>query len=146
MTLSVPEAWRDEVSSTMIGVLLRSIRHLDDQHEWRRPGGDVWINVSGVAEGSIGLDGTAATANDVVAYMTEEFRAAVANGAEVPDGFVVDPMCGMRVRLGPGAITLEHGGTTLGFCAHACRAAYAHHEGIPSRPESLSAIRMRARG
>jgi hypothetical protein len=40
-------------------------------------------------------------------------------------------MCGMRVRLGPSAITLEHDGETKAFCAAACRAAYARQHGLP---------------
>lgn len=45
------------------------------------------------------------------------------------------PICGMRVRLGPDAITLEHEGQTLGFCATGCLAAYArnHHLSLDPR-------------
>ena len=131
VTLTVPDAWRPEVSATMTGMVRRAVAHLDARHGWHRPGGDLWINTVGIADGSLGLDGTASTADEVVSYMTEEFRSAVPDGAELPDGVVIDPMCGMQVRLGPRAITLEHDGTTLGFCAHACRSAYAHQEGIP---------------
>ncbi|WP_219943643.1 hypothetical protein [Iamia sp. SCSIO 61187] len=131
VTLSVPDAWRQEVSSRMTTTVGRSVDRLDARHGWQRAGGDVWINVVGIAEGSIGLDGTASTAHDVVSYMTEEFRAGDAGEADLPDGLVIDPMCGMKVRLGAHAITLEHEGTTLGFCAKACSAAYARQEGIP---------------
>jgi YHS domain-containing protein len=89
----------------------------------------VWINVVGVADGSIGLNGKATTAAGVVNYMTEEYRAAPRVPVEVPDGVVIDPICGMRVRLGPRAITLDHDGTTVGFCATGCRDAYAENEG-----------------
>lgn len=130
MTLTVPESWRSEISSTMDDMLRRAVRTVDARHEWVRTGPDLWINVVGIEDGSIGLDGKASTADDLVAYMTEEFRAKGSDGANVPDGFVIDPMCGMFVKLGPRAITLEHEGATLGFCAEACRATYARREGI----------------
>lgn len=132
ITMTVPDQWRDEMARHVIGWLRRAVRRLDARHGWQRSVGDLWINLTGVADGSIGLDGKPATADDVVAVMSEEFRARVDAGEiDLPDGVVIDPMCGMKVKLGRGAITLEHGGTTMGFCAWSCRAAYARREGIP---------------
>lgn len=132
VTMSVPEAWRDEMARHVIGWLRRAVRRLDHEHGWERPGGDLWINLVGVADGSIGLNGKPATSDDVLAYLTEEFRAAYDAGEiELPEGVVIDPMCGMQVKLGPRAITLEHDGETVGFCAEACRAGYARKEGLP---------------
>lgn len=79
----------------------------------------------GVADGSIGLNGAATDAIGVVNYMTEGYRAAQPAAPTLPDGVVLDPICGMRVRLGPRAITLPHGENVLGFCSSGCRAAYA---------------------
>jgi YHS domain-containing protein len=63
--------------------------------------------------------------------MTEEFRARHSRGAvDLPDGVVIDPMCGMHVTLGRDAITLEHDGETKGFCAASCRRAYAKEHGL----------------
>jgi hypothetical protein len=131
ITMSVPEAWRDEMARHVIGWLRRAVRRLDHEHGWERPGGDLWINLVGVADHSIGLNGRPATSDDVLSYLTEEFRAEYDAGAvELPEGVVIDPMCGMRVKLGPRAITLEHDGETVGFCAVSCRAAYARREGL----------------
>ncbi len=132
LTMTVPEAWREETARTLIGLLRHAVRRLDAEHGWHRSGGDLWINVIGIEDGSIGLDGRAATGDDVVDFLTEEFRRSpTTTAADLPDGVVVDPMCGMRVRLGPRAITLERDGETLGFCAAACRAAYVRKEGLP---------------
>src|SRR5690606_32165631 len=99
---------------------------------WQRPVGALWINLAGVVDGGIGLDGKQATADDVLAVLTEEFRAGHDAGeVDLPDGVVVDPMCGMRVKLDTTAITLAHDGATLGFCARGCRDAYARRQGIP---------------
>ncbi|MDT0377440.1 hypothetical protein RM572_01450 [Streptomyces sp. DSM 42041] len=132
ITMSVPEAWREETSRAFIGRIRRAVRRLDAVRGRARTGGDLWINIVGIADGSIGLNGTSMTADDVVGYMTEEFRTSYTAGdPDVPEGVVVDPMCGMRVTLGKRAVTLEQGGDTLGFCAEACRAAYARREGLP---------------
>lgn len=132
ITMTVPEQWRDEMARHVIGWLRRAARRLDARHGWERTVGDLWINMAGIADGSIGLDGKPATADDVVTVMSEEFRAkADAGDVDLPEGVVIDPMCGMKVRLGKGAVTLEHSGTTMGFCARNCRAAYARREGIP---------------
>jgi YHS domain-containing protein len=50
----------------------------------------------------------------------------------LPDGGVIDPVCGMRVHLGPHAITLQHDGRTIGFCATGCREVYAADHCISS--------------
>ncbi len=66
--------------------------------------------MTGIGDGSIGLGGKPATADVVLEHLTEEFRANLAQGRTVPEGTVIDPMCGMLVGLGPRAITLDHDG------------------------------------
>jgi YHS domain-containing protein len=129
VTVTVPEAWREETARFAIGALRSAVRRLDRSRGWVRRGGDLWVTVQGVPDGSIGLDGKASTADDVLAYMTEEFRAANAAGhaQPAPDGALVDPVCGMFVRPGRDAITLEHEGVTLGFCSLGCRDAHVRY-------------------
>ncbi|WP_165984573.1 hypothetical protein [Streptomyces sp. YIM 98790] len=130
VTITVPEAWRAEMSRHGIGVVRAALQRQDSRSGISREGGDVWINVVGIADGSIGLNGRAATATGVVNYMTEEYRSGTPEESDLPEGVVLDPICGMQVRLGPKAITLEHDGTTVGFCAIACRDAYAQNRGL----------------
>lgn len=133
VTLTVPEAWREEISKHSIGVIATALDRRGTPDGSKRPGGDVWVNVIGVADGSIGLNGKPSSADDVVMYMTEEYGA-TATDADLPDGVLVDPICGMNVRIGPNAITLDHDGDTLGFCSQGCRSAYAHQHGIEPTP------------
>ncbi|KHL10561.1 hypothetical protein CLV56_1969 [Mumia flava] len=129
ITVTVPETWRDEIAPSLIGWVRRAVRHLDERQGRERSVGDLWINVTGIVDGSIGLDGRPATADDVVAVMSEPFHARRdTDDVDLPEGTVIDPMCGMRVRLGPRAITLESDGATLGFCARSCRDAYVRRE------------------
>ncbi len=37
-----------------------------------------------------------------------------------PAGTVIDPVCGMEVKLAPGALMLDHDGRTYGFCSAHC--------------------------
>ncbi|GGS39272.1 hypothetical protein [Actinokineospora fastidiosa] len=130
VTITVPEAWRADVSRPCMGIVRAALRRHDEARGHVRAGGDVWITVVGIADGDIGLNGSPATARDVVNYMTEEYRAAERPDEDLPDGVVRDPICGMRVRLGPSAITLERDGKTVGFCAVGCRDTYAANETV----------------
>lgn len=134
LTITVPEAWREEMSRHVIGWIRRAVRELDGRHGWQRKADDLWVNLTGVADGSIGLGGKPSTADDVLDHLTEEFRANRDHGRPVPEGRVVDPICGMLVRLGPRSITLEHDGETLGFCAEACRDSYARRYASSDAP------------
>lgn len=131
ITATVPEAWRADMSRPLAGALRTGVRRIDRDHGWTRPGGHLWINLVGIEDGSIGLDGKPVSADRLVSWMTEEFRARQREGdVDLPDGVVVDPMCGMHVTLGRDAITLEHAGETLAFCAAPCRSAYAKEHGL----------------
>lgn len=125
-SVTVPRAWQEDTARPMIGAVKAAIRRVDNDHEWTRSPGSLWVLVNGVPDGSIGMDGKSSTAEDVLQALISDYQAAVREGRKVaaPDGHLVDPMCGMFVRPGPGAITLEHHGETLGFCASGCRDAY----------------------
>lgn len=130
LTVTVPGQWQQEIARPLIGLIRRAVRRLDERRGWQRGGGELWINITGIADGSIGLNGKPMTADGVLEYMTEEFRARPDDGPELPEGVVVDPMCGMQVRLGPRAITLDRGDSVHGFCAESCRGAYARAHGL----------------
>ena len=126
ITLTLPQAWQGESAAPMIGLLRTAVRRLDDDRGWVRPRGSLWIKVEGVPDGSIGLDGRPATASDVLAFLSEDARAARENGtaAPVPEGRLPDPVCGMTVADGKGALVVEDRGERLGFCSRVCRDTY----------------------
>lgn len=135
ITITVPEAWRAEAGHTFIGLLRTAVRRLDDARGWERARGSLWVRVDGLRDGDFGLDGHPATAEDVLTFLTEDFRASRANGtaAPAPEGKLLDPICGMAVSDGRGTITLEHDGARLGFCARGCRDAY-----LSEHPEAVA--------
>lgn len=126
VTITVPEAWREEISRHAIS----AVRVALAQHV---PGavtdeGNVWINVVGVADGSIGMNGKAAHSSDIVRLLTKGLD--IPEPIDLPVGVVIDPVCGMQVHLGKGAITLQHNGRSLGFCATGCRDVYANDHNL----------------
>ncbi|GAA4244988.1 hypothetical protein GCM10022255_010350 [Dactylosporangium darangshiense] len=127
VTVTVPEAWREELSRRAMG----AVRAALTRHAGAATGGEdpaVWINVVGVHEGSIGMNGKPSMSTDIVRYLTRGVEPSAP--ADLPDGVVIDPVCGMRVRLGPQAHTLVHDGRTIGFCATGCLAVYAQDHDI----------------
>ncbi|MDA2807712.1 hypothetical protein [Nocardiopsis suaedae] len=131
VTVTLPEHWREESARHCMGWIRRAVRKVDEAHGWERVGGDLWVNIVGVADGSIGLNGKPATGESVVEYMTADFRAAFEEGrVALPEGRLLDPECGMQVADGPRAMVLEHDGVRYGFCAEGCRTAFAKRHGI----------------
>lgn len=132
-TITVPQAWQEEVARHMVATVRAAVRRVDADHGWTRQREHLWVNVVGIPDGGIGLGGKAMTADGVLAHMTEEYRAAQQAGTvePAPEGKVVDPVCGMFVTLGKNAIILEHRGKTVGFCAQSCRDAYCREHGLP---------------
>jgi YHS domain-containing protein len=127
VTITVPEAWREELSRRAIGAVRTALnRHVTPGG---RDSGAVWINVIGVNDGSIGMNGSPSTSTDLVRYLTQDVEPS--NAQELSRGEVIDPVCGMRVQLGPHTHTLEHNGQTIGFCASGCRAVYAEDHNLP---------------
>lgn len=127
VTITVPEVWREELSRRAIGAVRTALtRHVTTAARDRT--GAVWINVVGVHEGSIGMNGRPSTSTDIVRYLTQDV--APPDAEDLPDGEAIDPVCGMRVHLGPHAHTLTHNGRTIGFCASGCRAVYAEDHNL----------------
>lgn len=131
-SVTVPQAWQDETARHMIGTIKAAIRRVDVAHRWSREPGSLWVIINGVPDGSIGMDGKSSTADDVLDALTADYQAAVREGRDepIPEGSLVDPMCGMLVRRGRRAITIEHDGETIGFCAGACRDAYVRQHSL----------------
>ncbi|GAB3425055.1 hypothetical protein GCM10027569_61270 [Flindersiella endophytica] len=125
--VSVPSAWRKEMSGHTIARITKVLADLDAElgldptRLYEQP--DAWIHVVGVPEGSLGSFGRALTSADVVRMITKPFRESPDRDAVIAaaaPGTAVDPVCGMTVQLGPAAITYERDGMTYGFCAPGC--------------------------
>lgn len=125
--LSVPGAWRKEMSATAVERVTRVLASMDAElglsprRLYEEPA--AWVHVLGVPEGGLGAFGRVQTSADLVRLITAPFRESPDRdalvGAAAP-GTALDPICGMTVELDAGAITFERDGQTYGFCSPGC--------------------------
>jgi YHS domain-containing protein len=126
--VSVPGAWRREMSEHLISVITRVLAEADEdpQRLYQEP--HAWVYVVGIPEGGSGAFGKVMHSNDILKMITSSFRESrheTLPAQELAPGTRIDPICGMTVSLTESAITLEHDGTTYAFCSHGCRALFA---------------------
>ncbi|MGH3500607.1 MAG: hypothetical protein ACRDQA_06880 [Nocardioidaceae bacterium] len=127
VTITVPDAWRDELAPHAIGAVRAAlVRHVPAIVNGSEAG--LWINVLGVRDGCIGLNGKPTTSTDIVRYLTHDLT--LPDDSDLRDGVLIDPVCGMHVHLGKGTISLDHDGHTIAFCATGCRNVYAQDHNI----------------
>lgn len=69
--------------------------------------------------GFVGGCGRAEQAEDAATQSIEQ--AAEGTESVLEEAMMVDPVCGMEVAMGEGAITAEHEGKTYYFCSEECR-------------------------
>ena len=87
------------------------------------------MQIVGLREHCVGVMGRAVTSTEITRLMTRGFR----DAGEVPDapeGFAIDPVCGMRVESATSRFTLRHDGVDYTFCAPSCRKVFAEDLGV----------------
>ncbi|BDT95681.1 ATPase [Nocardia sputorum] len=88
------------------------------------------VQIIGLRENNLGALGRPLTTTEITKLMTEDFRAS-GDRPEAPEGYAIDPVCGMTVDLATARFTLTHDGTDYAFCAPACRKVFAEEHAIP---------------
>ena len=116
----VPGPWRKAMSAFLIASITRAISQAspDPGRCYREP--CVEVHVIGVPEGGYGVFGRVADESALLDMISE-----AKTGSPTPGdpGVLVDPVCGMVASdMVP---TLDHGGTTYGFCSPGCRRHFA---------------------
>jgi YHS domain-containing protein len=116
----VPGPWRKAVSGFLIGSITRALAQADPDGErfYREP--HVEVHVIGVPEGGYGTFGRV-IGESALLNMISEAKTAVPGPGD--PGVLIDPVCGMAASAV--VATLEHGGTTYGFCSPGCRRHFA---------------------
>jgi YHS domain-containing protein len=124
--LTVPGSWANnsEFAGHVIPLITNAIAGSEaDTHRLTRDPHCV-VQIIGLRENNIGTLGGPLTATEITKLMTEDYRTS-AEPAEAPDGYAIDPVCGMTVDLSTARYTLTHEGTTYAFCAPVCRKVFA---------------------
>lgn len=127
--VSVPNAWRKEMSEHVISRVTRVLADVDDDPHrlYREP--HAWVHVVGVPEGSMGSLGQVMGSTEIIKMITKSFRASDVPTRSPASGTAIDPICGMTVPLTDAAITLERDGTRYAFCSTGCRRVFADERG-----------------
>lgn len=116
----VPGSWRKSVGPFLIASITRAISQASPEPGrcYREP--CVEVHVIGVPEGGYGVFGRV-VGESALLDMISEAR----TDTPAPDdpGVLVDPVCGMAAS--DMVTTLEHEGTTYGFCSPGCRRHFA---------------------
>lgn len=116
----VPGPWRKAMSAFLIASITRAISQSSPEPGrcYREP--CVEVHVIGVPEGGYGVFGRVAGESALLDMISEAKTDTPAPG----DGCVlIDPVCGMDAS--DTVTTLEHDGTTYGFCSPGCRRHFA---------------------
>jgi YHS domain-containing protein len=115
----VPGPWRKAMSAFLVASITRAIAHFDPDPRRLYEKPHVQVAVVGVPDGGYGVFGRVLRESDVLDLIT---AAKTTQGTATVDGRLIDPVCGM---IAVGGLTLEHEGTTYGFCSPGCRSHFA---------------------
>lgn len=117
--VSVPGPWRKAMSPFLIAAITRALAQADDPERfYREP--HVEVHVIGVPEGGYGGYGRVIGESALLDMISQARTDTPAPGGP---GALVDPVCGMVAT--DLVETLEHQGTTYGFCSAGCRRHFA---------------------
>lgn len=122
--VSVPGAWRKELSEHLTTQITQALAELDEDPDrlYREP--DAIVQVVGIPEGGYGLFGRVFGSNELGDLHSTPFREARHAGTaqQPPPGMVIDPACGAVMSLdAEETVALELDGVTYGFCCTHCR-------------------------
>jgi YHS domain-containing protein len=130
--VTVPGSWLgNEFGDHVIPVVTDAIASFEDDPGRLRREPHCVVQLVGLREHAVGTLGHATTSTEITRLMTENYRGS-GEDRDVPEGSVIDPVCGMIVELAAAKFTLTHEGTTYGFCAPSCRKVFAEDRGVPA--------------
>jgi YHS domain-containing protein len=116
----VPGPWRKAMSAFLIASITRALSQADPDpgRFYREP--CVEVHVIGVPEGGYGAFGRIVGESALLDMIS---KAKTGTPVPVDPGMLIDPVCGMAAS--DRVATLEHEGTTYGFCSPGCRRHFA---------------------
>lgn len=116
----VPGPWRKSMGPFLIASITRAISQASPEPGrcYREP--RVEVHVIGVPEGGYGVFGRVVGESALLDMISQAKTGTPAAG---DPGVLIDPVCGMTVS--DMVTTLEHEGTTYGFCSLGCRRHFA---------------------
>ncbi|MGI5216937.1 YHS domain-containing protein [Nocardia sp. CA-290969] len=120
--LTVPGSWSGDpdFGHNIIPLITEAIAGTEPDPQRLRRAPHCVVQLVGLRENCVGTLGRATTSTELTRLMTEDFRESGVRPA-APDGFTVDPTCGMQVEWATAQFTYTHDGVDYAFCAPSCR-------------------------
>lgn len=130
--LTVPGSWANnsEFGGHVIPLITRAIAESEAEPGRLTRDPHCVVQIVGLRENNLGAFGRTLTATEITKLMTEDYRTS-GDRAEAPEGYAIDPICGMTVEVSTARFTLTHDGTDYAFCAPVCRKIFAEEHAVP---------------
>ncbi|WP_280458081.1 ATPase [Nocardia carnea] len=123
--LTVPGSWSGDpdFGKNIIPMITAAIAGTepDPQRLDREP--HCVVQIVGLREHCAGTLGRSTTSTELTRLMTQDFRDS-GRVPTAPEGFTIDPTCGMQVEWATARITYNHDGVDYAFCAPSCRKVF----------------------
>ncbi|MEU7631586.1 ATPase [Nocardia sp. NPDC049220] len=129
--LTVPGSWsNNNIGDHVIPLITRAIAETESDPDRLTRAPHCVIQIVGLREHHIGTFGRKLGATEITKLMTQDYRES-GDHAQPPDGYTIDPVCGMTVKRSTARFTLTLDGTDYAFCASVCRKVFVEERAIP---------------
>ncbi|WP_435590445.1 ATPase [Nocardia sp. bgisy118] len=131
--LTVPGSWSNNprFADHVVPMITEAIAATEPDPERLTREPHCVIQIVGLRERGLAALGRPLTGTEITELMTEDYRNS-GETREAPEGFAIDPICGMTVELATAELTLTHNGTYYAFCAPTCRKLFTEEHAIPA--------------
>ncbi|MGK8555244.1 ATPase [Nocardia gipuzkoensis] len=129
--LTVPGAWANnsDFGGHVIPLITKAIAESETDPHRLTSAPHCVVQIVGLREHNLGTFGRTLTVTEITKLMTDDYRAS-GDHPDAPDGYAIDPVCGMTVELSTARFTLTHDGTDYAFCAPVCRKVFAEEHAV----------------
>ncbi|WP_280397074.1 ATPase [Nocardia carnea] len=123
--LTVPGSWSGDpgFGRDIVPILTEAIAGTEPEGERLRREPHCVVQITGLREHCVGTLGRSLTSTELTRLMTQDFRDS-GQLPTAPEGFTIDPTCGMQVEWATAQITYSHDGVEYAFCAPSCRKVF----------------------
>ncbi|BDU08622.1 ATPase [Nocardia cyriacigeorgica] len=128
--VTVPGSWAGPgFGDGIIPLITDAIAEFEGDQQRLRTDPHCVVQILGVREHNLGTTGRTTTATELTKMMTADYDSD-ADTRDIPDGYGVDPVCGMTLEIATAEFTLTHNGETRVFCAPVCRKVFAEEHAL----------------
>ncbi|MEU4314417.1 ATPase [Nocardia sp. NPDC024068] len=123
--LTVPGSWSGdgEFGRGVVPAITDAIAATEPDPQRLRREPHCVVQIVGLREHCVGMLGRTTTSTELTRLMTADFRES-GRVPDAPEGFTIDPTCGMTVEWATTRITATHNGIDYAFCAPSCRKVF----------------------